>query len=98
MHTIRFSTFEPYDALLRALDILRKMGFRLLGLNVSQSAPLNTMELQFEVCGNLPAHTFVERLRLHDILDLTVVDADEAMPGRRDFIPAELRSVSWTSL
>lgn len=98
MHTMKFSTFDPYDPLLRALDLLRKMGFRLLALNVTQSAPLYTMELQFEVCGNLPAHTFVERLRLSDIVDLTVVGTEEAMHARHDFIPAELRSVSWTSL
>ncbi len=97
MYTVRFSAHHPYDSLLRALDILRKMGFRLLGMKVSQAASRYLCEIQFEVSGTLAAHTFVERLRLNEIADLVVEElVVSEIYASKDGNAADLRGASWT--
>jgi hypothetical protein len=96
MYTIRFSVLQPFDALLRALDNLRKMGFGLLGMNIAQCGSHYVTELRFEVRGNLTADTFVERLRLHDIADLVVAELASEAFAREELDQSERRGASWT--
>lgn len=96
MYTVRFSTHHPYDPLLRALDILRKMGFQLLGMSVTRSGARYVSEIQFEVSGSLAAHTFVERLRLNEICDLVVEELVESeFYASNDVNATDLRGASW---
>lgn len=64
MHTIEFSSAEPQDDLCRALDAMRRMGFRLITVTADrQAAQTFRVLITFESGEELSATALVERIR-----------------------------------
>lgn len=64
MNFAQIKTDYIHDHLARALDELRRMGFRLHGVDVEVLVDgVARMRVEFEPDGNLGAHVFIDRLR-----------------------------------
>jgi hypothetical protein len=57
VHTIGFDSVNPFDHVCRALDVIRKMGFALVAMQVNRSTR-NTVQ----PCGELTVSTLMERI------------------------------------
>jgi len=64
LHFAEFRSDEPCTHVPRALDMIRRMGFELRSLSVSDLAPpLFNIRIAFRPVGQLSADTFLERLK-----------------------------------
>jgi acetolactate synthase regulatory subunit len=63
VHTIGFDSVNPFDHVCRALDVIRKMGFALVAMQVNRSTR-NTFRVSivFQPCGELTVSTLMERI------------------------------------
>jgi len=63
VHTIQFSSADPFDHVCRVLDTIRKMGFDFASLNVGGAAGnAYRISVSFQPRGELTPDTLAERI------------------------------------
>src|SRR5262245_21399024 len=87
MPVIAFSSSDPLDQACRVLDVMRKMGFRLLALlSVDPQVPgAFRVRIAFEPAKTMSANTLVERIAscigVHDLTHDPVLRAPVSTPA-----------------